>query len=174
MTVAQANPQHEELARWVWTLGIVGFFALQAILWLVAITLTLRDPSFAVAPQYEQQAEQWDALMAKRRASEALGWTMQFVAGASEPSGESQLRIRLVDRAGNPVDGADFQLRLFHCARADEVQNPNVCSVGNGWYVATAHLSRSGVWKLVGCVEHRTEAFYFDRKERFDVSGSTR
>jgi nitrogen fixation protein FixH len=174
MSVAPTNEQHEQLAQWFWTLGIVTFFALQAVLWLVAITLTLRDPSFAVAPQYEQQAEQWDAIVAKRRASAALGWDVQFVAQSNQSSGKPDLRFRLIGRDGQPLNGADVQLRMFHCARAAEVQHPAVQGIGDGWYVANIDLDRPGFWKLIGSVAHGGQEYCIDRKERFDISGNQR
>jgi nitrogen fixation protein FixH len=171
MTTARSNAQNEDLARWIWTLVIVGFFALQAVLWFVAITLTARDPSFAVAPRYEQESESWDAIAARRQASQALGWTLEFELGAARPDGTAELQIVLLDRAGQGIDDAQFELAMFHCARAAERQQPIVRALGAGRYGAELQMARDGVWKLNGVARRGAEEYHFDVKQRFDVDG---
>jgi nitrogen fixation protein FixH len=168
---APTEDRNEQLAQWLWTMGIVGFFALQAILWMVAITLTLRDPSFAVAQHYEQQAEQWDAVVAERRASDDLGWTIEFSQTAGEPHGWKEVRMHLVDRLGAPINGAIVQLRMFHCARAAEVQQPTVHELGNGWYAIEANINKAGNWKLVGSIRSGVDKFCLERKVWLESGG---
>lgn len=174
MAIVRANERNEDLARWIWTLVIVGFFAIQAVIWFVAITLTMSDPSFAVAPGYEQTAERWDALVAERESSRALGWTIELFAVAPETGGMPELRLRLVDRNGQPINDAQIELSLFHCARAAEVQEPEVRFLKSGLYAADAKLARSGFWKIRGTARRGDERFSFDQKQRVDVTGGLR
>ena len=171
MAIAEPNERYEDLARWIWTLVIVGFFSVQAVIWLVAITLTARDPSFAVAPHYEQESANWDAIVARRQASSELGWTIEFTRGSLNSSQQSVLQIRLTDRAGQAVDGAQIEITLFHCARAAESQQPIVHDLGQGNYFAETQMDRSGLWKLSGVARRGDEEFYFERKQQFDGSG---
>ena len=64
----------EATARLLWTGGIIAFFAIQAVLWIVAITLTSQDPSHVVFEGYDQRALNWDSWQQSMRASAALGW----------------------------------------------------------------------------------------------------
>lgn len=171
MMSTRSNAQNEDFARWIWTLVIVGFFALQATLWFVAITLTARDPSFAVAPRYEQESESWDSLAARRQASQSLGWTLEFGLGAARPDGTADLQIVLLDRAGQGIDDAEIELAMFHCARAAERQQPVVRALGAGRYGADLQMARDGVWKLNGVVRRGAEEYFFDVKQRFDFRG---
>ncbi|MCE2792876.1 MAG: hypothetical protein LW697_10550 [Blastopirellula sp.] len=57
--IPDALAQREATARLLWTGGIIAFFAIQAVLWIVAITLTSQDPSHVVFEGYDQRALNW-------------------------------------------------------------------------------------------------------------------
>jgi nitrogen fixation protein FixH len=174
--------QGEGLARLVWTLAIVSFFALQAMLWLVAIALTATDPSFAVPPNYERESENWNAVIERRKVSRELGWRLEFqwdgLAGAEGPKSPGRgersgvLLIRVVDRDGQPVTDANVELELFHCARAAERQYAQVTALDNGSYAAAPRIDRGGWWRLSGVVRRGGDEFYFDQRQQFDVPGA--
>lgn len=167
MPATQANASNEDLARWIWTMAIIGFFAVQASLWLVAITLTFRDPSFAVTDQYEQKGQEWDAIAARQIASQKLGWSLEFYETPGGDGKNAGIQIRLIDRVGRPVSGASIELSVFHCARASEVQTPPVRDIGDGVYLANARIDRRGKWKLSGVARLDETEFWFDRKQEF-------
>ena len=73
MTEIQATlQQKEKTAQFLWTGFILMFFVIQAIVWIVAITLTANDKSHAVLPNYDERALKWNEEVALRAASEKL------------------------------------------------------------------------------------------------------
>ena len=66
--------QKEKTAQFLWTGFILMFFVIQAIVWIIAITLTSNDKSHAVLPDYDQRALNWNEQVKVRAASEKLGW----------------------------------------------------------------------------------------------------
>ncbi len=157
MSLAPASPeplpnslaQREATARLLWTGGIIGFFAIQAILWTVAITLTHQDPSHAVLEGYDQRALNWDAWQKTLQASVALGWRAELEVGpASGVEQRRELVIRLTDRERQPVTEAKVELRLFHRARAGEAKIISLQEILPGEYVTTFRPQQPGIWKF--------------------------
>lgn len=149
--------------RW-WLGGITLFFAVQIVIWAVAITLTHRDPSHAVIPGYDHAALHWDEQRAGLAASRALGWTAEI---RTEPvanrPGQSQVLIRLTDRAGDPVAGAQARFVLFHCARAAVRTETGCTEIEPGLYAAGAIMDRPGLWQIE-FEAVRGEAHFVDRQ----------
>lgn len=99
------------------------------------------DPGFAVEPDYYKKAVDWDRLQAERAASEALGWNVVVDARADE------LRIRLTDRLGRPIDGATVEVDAFPNARASQRVKGFLIPKGRGVYVLERPFERSGLWE---------------------------
>lgn len=110
------------------------------------------DPSFAVEPDYYAKAVDWDRLQEERAQSEALGWDVVVDARHTE------LRIRLTDRLGRPIDGAVVEVEAFHNARAAERVRGVMLPRGKGVYVLEHDFERSGLW------EYRLAAIQADRQ----------
>jgi hypothetical protein len=165
-TTADAVLHLERSTQRLWTAGIIGFFSLQALLWTVAIWLTARDPSFAVHPNYEARAEGWDAVVRTTRASELLGWKLSIVAPAERSNDEVAIVLSLADENGQPVSGADIEVRLFHQARAGHVQQLRAMESTPGSYGVSAILDRPGLWRFVGQAHRGESLFLIDQTER--------
>ena len=78
MQTKQAVAPSETLSQFVWTLLIFGFFGAQAIVWLVALTLTANDNSHAIVAGYDENALKWDEQRAEQIASDILKWSASF------------------------------------------------------------------------------------------------
>lgn len=162
-THARTLAQRERAAQRFWLAGIIGFFVLQALLWVVAIWLTSGDNSFAVHPDYEARAERWDASREALRASAQLGWQVRVEAPAERSSEPGSLLIKVVDAKGTPVAGATCQLSIFHQARAAQVQVLQLTETSPGVYLATATLDRAGLWKLAGTIVREQDTLFIDQ-----------
>ena len=99
------------------------------------------DPGFAVEPDYYNKAVEWDRLQAEKAASEALGWSVVLDAR------EDELRIRLADRLGRPIDGATVEVVAFPNARASQRIMGYMVPKGRGVYVLERAFERSGLWE---------------------------
>ena len=110
------------------------------------------DPSFAVEPDYYNKAVNWDQIQAEKAASEALGWNVVLDARQEE------LRIRLTDRLGRPIDGATVEVEAFPNARASHRVMGVMVPKGRGVYVLERPFARPGVW------EYRLAAVVDDKR----------
>ena len=99
------------------------------------------DPAFAVEPDYYRKAVEWDKVQAEQEKSDALGWHVLVDARQDE------LRIRLTDRLGRPVDGATVEVEAFANARASQRIVGRLVPKGLGVYVLQRPFDRSGLWE---------------------------
>ena len=147
--IPDALAQREATARLLWTGGIIAFFAIQAVLWIVAITLTSQDPSHLVFEDYDERAVNWDSWQETMRASAALGWQSDLRIGAdADVTGQRELLLTLVDRSGQPVRGAAVDLRLYHRARAAEAVTVSLQELLPGEYVTSFRAQQPGNWNF--------------------------
>jgi hypothetical protein len=65
------------------------------------------------------------------------------------------------------VEAAQFQLRLFHQARAGEAQELSVRESAPGVYWASATLERAGQWRFIGQARRNEQLYLIDRTEQF-------
>mgnify|MGYP003564585753 CR=1 FL=1 len=106
------------------------------------IVRALNDPSFAVEPDYYQKAVDWDRLQQEKAASDALGWNVIVDARHTE------LRVRLLDRLGRPIEDAVVEVDAFHNARAADRIRGTMVPRGEGVYVLEAPFERRGIWEF--------------------------
>lgn len=112
----------------------------------VLIIKSLNDPSFAVVPDYEQKAANWDQLQAQRQINRDLGWTIDLHARPGNDRYEMKLELELYGTYGKPLRDAEIVVEAFHNARASRIQKGVFTHVGDGIYVATIRGRRPGVW----------------------------
>lgn len=107
--------------RSAWPWFIVALLASHVLAMVVAVTIAVRDRSFAVVPNYYDRAVNWDEEQAKFRASEKLGWQVQVeAAGQVDPLGRRVVSFVLTDSRGHAISGATLQVEYFHEAHGDE------------------------------------------------------
>lgn len=171
-TIAPQNPsleQRENLARFLWTGFIVMFFAIQAIIWTIALLLTSNDPSHAVVMGFDERAATSQSHAEQQHSNRKLGWTIQCTwsspnAGLSNAE-TIELTLKVHDREGRPVEATSINLAAFHCAQAAKIQAIEMKPIEPGVYRGRLSRHRSGQWQLAGRVYDRDRVFYIS--ERF-------
>ena len=141
----------EKFHQFVWTGFILMFFVVQGIVWTVAISITSRDTSHSVVAGYDEDALKWDEAQAERRASESLGWQAGVnVAQTGDIKGNRQLSLKLTDKDGNAIEGADVKFQAFHRGRSAEVQKLTMNETTGGIYETTLRVRNGGTWQFNG------------------------
>ena len=162
----------EKTAQLAWTGFILFFFLIQAIIWIIAISITANDSSHAVVSGYDQRALQWDQSRAVQLASEALGWEAQLLVDqTSDIHGNRIVNLKVHDRQDSPVEQAEAELQAFHCGRASEVQQIALQEIGSGVYSGQVQIRRPGNWQFVGTLVRGDEKFVFNERQHVDVAG---
>jgi len=138
----RVRPELERRARRRWTLFIIGFFVLQAILWVFALRLVHNDPSHAVVEDYDRLAVSWDRQRARLDASAALGWNanVDFAAGS--------LEVHITDRDAQAVTADRVVATVFHQATAANRQTIELVAAAPGVYVGPSPVDRVGKWRV--------------------------
>lgn len=132
-----------------WPAGIVALLGMSVVIQTFAIFVAHGDPSFAVEPDYEQKAANYDDVIAQRQANAALGWTASVrTVPADRPGGAVIVRVRLVDGTGAPVDGAAVSFDACHVGRASNVLHSSLSPDASGSYSVELPASRSGIWEF--------------------------
>ena len=162
----------EKSAQFLWTLFILGFFLIQAIIWSIAITWTLNDRSHAVVAGYDEKALLWDEQRAQQRASAKLGWRAGLhVDPVSDVRNQHIISLTITDAQDAPIAGASIELAAFHCARAGEPQQIELVETGEGIYAGTIRVGKTGLWQFEGQVNHRDGVLRIQEKQFLKAGG---
>jgi nitrogen fixation protein FixH len=164
--------QHkEQTARLLWTGFILMFFVIQAIVWIVALSLTAGDKSHAVLPDYDRRALNWNEERERRTNSVKLGWQARLlVDDAADIRRNRVVTITLTDRQGQPVRNASLQLRAFHRARAGDPRQLRFREVGPGVYSTVLQVDKPGLWQFEGQAAQGERVFLINRQQSLQVS----
>lgn len=155
----------EKTAQLLWTGFILLFFIIQAIIWIVAISITSRDPSHAVVAGYDEKALHWDDEKALRAASANLGWQAEIlVDSTSDIRDNHAMTIRLQDRSKSPIEGASVVLRAFHRALAGQPQSIPLSEINAGIYAGQIQISKGGQWQFEGTVQLGEDTYVIDQR----------
>ncbi|TWT41699.1 FixH [Phycisphaerae bacterium RAS1] len=147
-------------AVWFWPALVFALLGMQVVICGAIIYASNTDPTFAVEPDYYQKSLNWDAAQAQQRAQNALGWTLSLdVSSTATPLGQRQLRCRLADRDGQPLEGAAVSAEAFHHARGNERTRIDFTAAAPGSYEAAALLRKPGVWEFRFDVRRGEQSF---------------
>lgn len=152
-----ASPREARASR-TWIGIIVGLLLFAVGTQAVLIAYALGDPSVVAEPDYYRKALAWEATQAQAARNAALGWSLRLEAGPLE-AGRRELRVRLCDAAGAPLDGAAIALEGFHKARRAQALRAELAGAGDGMYRAVLPLARPGRWELRFVVSRGEETF---------------
>ena len=158
-------------AKITWIGIIVGLLGMSVVIYGVAIVITLTDPSFALEPDYEERAADWDAIQRQQAVNESLGWSAKVSVEAGPKRGEIVVRVTLQDRIDRPIDGAIVELDAFHNARAGRIHRARLDHAGDGEYTTAMPIRRSGVWEFRLTANHRGDVFTKTIRKSLRVSG---
>ena len=151
---ANVLQQREKVAQLIWTGIILTFFVIQAIIWIVAISITANDSSHVVVVGYDEQALNWDAVKQLRQASVRLGWQAEIhVDQTADIRHNRVISIELSDRSNLPLQNARFALIAFHRGHAANVQELEFKEIEQGIYTGRITVQRFGTWCFSGRVQ---------------------
>jgi nitrogen fixation protein FixH len=134
----------EKSSRRFWVLFVLGFFAIDLTIAVIAISMAAGDPSFRSIPGFGERSVHWDERQQKQKLLEELGWSIEL---DSAQSTKEELRLRVLDRNGKYVEGVQLQIGLFHYTRVAE-QQKILCVEKDGYYIADAKLHKPGLWNM--------------------------
>jgi nitrogen fixation protein FixH len=131
---------------WKWApVMILGPTVLFAV-WRVA--LVVNDPSFAADETAYARGLAFDEELARRAASQALGWQVELLPPAADTRADGVVQVRVRDAAGAPVTGLTGNLRAFHNAHPAEARlAPITAAAEPGGYEARLRADRAGQWQ---------------------------
>jgi hypothetical protein len=150
-------------------------------LWPLALTLVLaitvaaniwvmRNPSFAIEPDYYARAVRWDSTMAQERRNGALAWHVAPVLADFTREGAT-LDVSITDASGHPVRGARVRVFALYVGRAGEVVDTALVERGNR-YAVVLPVRHAGAWELRFEVERDGDRF--TATHRVDAHPATR
>lgn len=131
----------------VWPGMVFGLIGLNVTIVGITLYLAHSDASFAVEPDYYGRAVDWDRTQRASAASAALGWRAELSADSVNPSGGRVLTLRLRDRSGGAVDGADASVEAFASLRAGVRRRIGLAPVGPGLYAGPLGPAE-GAWEF--------------------------
>jgi len=133
---------------WKWPLLVTAALAFTVGANVVMFFAANRDPNGTVVePDYYRKAVEWDSTMARRSASDRLGWTAAASIG-SAVDGVRPVTVMLRDSLGIVVEGSAMNLTLIHNLEASQPTVVTLEPVGDGEYQGSAVAPRSGQWEV--------------------------
>lgn len=115
----------------------------------VTVYAAVSDPSYAVEPDYYEQASRWDQLAKERAASDALGVSATVsVSMPRPPSGEREVRVSFFDEEGQAYEPDVVTALVFHHARRHEARELTLTRSAEGGYAAVIPGAHAGVWQV--------------------------
>ena len=132
---------------WYWPYALGAFLAVVVGGYAAVIYIATADPSFSVEKDYYAKGLAWDSTMAQQRANARLGWALEVEIGTA-PDGQAEIRVRLADSTGSPLDGASIEAEVFHNARASDVLRASFGPGPDHRYVARLPSRRAGLWEF--------------------------
>lgn len=131
-----------------WIGMVVGLLLLSVGTQVALLVAAVNDPSFALEPDYERKAAEWDRLQAERRRSDDLAWEVQLRTAPAAVAGGVRVELELADAAGSPIHDASVAFDAFHNARASRIVHHRLPLGTDGIYRATLPLVPSGIWEF--------------------------
>ncbi len=177
LSPAEELQSREALAQMLWTGGIIGFFLIQAIIWSIAIAFTHNDPSHAVIADLDERTGSWDRRRNAQVVSDQLGWetviavtprsdattadSQRSEASRSSENRNSNVQIRFLDQAGNPVVVDHLEVIGFHRSRVTERKQLELEPVEPGVWRVVEDMKRAGWWRFEGEARRGSDRYQF-------------
>jgi nitrogen fixation protein FixH len=131
---------------WPWLVSAALLFTVGVnVVMFVAASSDLNGS--VVEPDYYRKAVEWDRTMARRAASDSLGWrtTARFERG---PADSVLLVVAATAADGGPLTGVRFTATLIHNLDAARPVRVALTERAEGRYVAPAPRSHRGLWEV--------------------------
>ena len=130
-----------------WPLLVVAMLAGHVLILVTVVIIATRDPSFAVTPNYYENAVNWDESQAVKRASEKLGWRLEIVAAdEADAAGRRAVTFALADATGAPIGNAAIDVNCFHPAPAPRPTRLTATTAADGKATQLLPIRHAGFW----------------------------
>lgn len=139
-----------------WPGMVVVFILGNVTVCAVTVAVAMRAGDRGVEPEYYQKAMHWDQAVAAQQASDKLGWRIVF---REPPAVGNPVRVRVVDKSGNEVDGATIVLEAFHHATASQRFDVTLSSGSAAGESGEFAPDRPGLWEFRWKVEAPSGVF---------------
>jgi nitrogen fixation protein FixH len=167
-SASETIEQKEQLAQFLWTGFIILFFAIQALIWTVAILLTSNDASHAVVPGFDPRVQGRVSKSEQHAANRMLGWDVKLVctplANQSSTKPQQEVVIEIRDRSGNPLEASSIELSAFHCGQAAKSYQIEVTRRKAGAFHGKLAVSKPGYWQFEGFIHWADETYYLSER----------
>lgn len=131
-----------------WPLLITAALAFTVVANMIMLFAAGGDPNASVVePDYYRKAVEWDSTMARRSASDRLGWAAAVSLGGTV-DGVRQVAVLLRDSTGMMVEGATIELTLIHNREASRPVSLTLQAAGAEGYEGTAAAPLNGRWEV--------------------------
>jgi nitrogen fixation protein FixH len=148
--------------RWIPWLFIAGFLVVIAVNAVLIVTATSSFSGLVVSQPYKKGVE-YNQTRAQIEAQEQLGWRYSF-GTATDAQGGALLTMQWMDRAGSALDRLTIEAELQRPVENLPSLPVTFQSAGNGRYVASVKVPKTGVWDLH--LEARQDGAQFVAAER--------
>jgi len=109
--------------------------------------IAIRDPGFALEPDYYQKALAYDAEIEQRARNTELGWKVEL--GDIRARGRAaEIELALADAEGRPISGATVEFEAFAVARSSLRTTARAPETTPGIYRARVDGARGGLWEI--------------------------
>jgi hypothetical protein len=146
-------------AKVIWIGIVVGLLSMSIIIYGVGIILAVTDPSFALEPEYEQKAAQFDEIRRQEEVNDRLGWMVDLQTSPTAMPGRVELRIEVFDKWGKPIRNAIVGVDAFFNARANDIYRRTLDEQADGTYTTTMPVRHAGLWEFRLTVDSGDERF---------------
>ena len=149
MTDAPSLPKPRSRASSRWALMPICLLASSTVgvSWMAAVAV--RDPNFALEPDYYRKALHWDQTQAQAADNQRLAY--RFSAPKStvlDKAGQASLVVTIKDRDGHLVSGGRVTAEAFPNAYSEDISQLTFTEREPGMYTASIHAGHHGLWEL--------------------------
>ena len=163
------SPETKPIAAWrhyQWPVVVVALLSGHAFIIVGALTVAAAMiPAAVTAPSGYEDALGWDAQQAAKRASDALGWTLDLTpTDFVELNGDRRVQLLLRDTEGLPVKDAIVSLTMYHHAKPqDRIDQQIEPQAVLGVYETVLPIRREGLWHLSAVAQRGDDQLIVDR-----------
>lgn len=156
-TVPNPASRKGQITGWHVLIGVVAFFALVIAVDVVFMVLAYRTFSGQVASNPYEAGLAFNQTLAQRQREASLGWS-----AAVETEAGKAVVVRVLDRAGQPLDRLSLTGTLERPATETGRQVLDFKPLGDGRYTALAQLD--GAWDLRAVARDSKNSFELEAR----------
>jgi nitrogen fixation protein FixH len=135
-----------------WPLVIVGMLLLHASIIVGTIVVVSSKNDMYVEPDYYAKSVDWDTQRAMLQAAEEMGWVVDIRADSSA----NKLTVSIMDRNGDPIEGALVEVHCVHPADESTRSQAVLYADGESSYsTKSIAMNQAGFWKTNISIRHR-------------------